>query len=36
MKQPRFLTSSIALAVALLSGIGAAGGPRAANKALRV
>src|SRR6516225_10367132 len=31
MKQPRFLASSIALAVALLTGIGAAGGPRAAN-----
>ena len=31
MKQPRFLARSITLALALLTGIGAAGGPRAAN-----
>jgi len=31
MKQPRFLARSITLALALLTGIGAAGGPSAAN-----
>jgi len=31
MKQSRFLARSITLALALLTGIGAAGGPRAAN-----